>query len=117
MAEPKPRLGARLLYAALAVLAAAAAAAAWSGYSAWERIERQGGLTRYLQDSLSGRTAGVFGTIESARLEFRLSAAPVRLIAENIRFGAVDATLVLPRSEFGFSVVNLLLYAPLSQGT
>ena len=108
-AYPMTRPKRRLLFAVLGILVAGIVGVSATGYVAWQRIEDQGGLTRLLQDNLNNRTAGVFGTIESTRLELRLSAAPVRLIAENIRLGAVDATLAVPRSEFGFSVLNLLL--------
>ena len=94
--------------AALALLAAGLAATAGLGYTAWQRIEAQGGLTQFLQDSINNQTEDVFATIGSTRLELRLSSAPVRLIAENIRLGAVDAELVLPKSEFGFTLAKLL---------
>ena len=106
--HPSTLLRNRLLFAVLGILAAGVVGVSAIGYNAWQRIEDQGGLTRLLQDNLNNRTTGVFGTIESTRLKFRLSTSPVRLIAENIRLGAVDAALVLPRSEFGFSVLNLL---------
>ena len=103
------RLGMRLLYAILALLVAGSAVVGTAGYHAWREIEKRGDLTQLLQDSLNNRSAGVFVTVESTRLELRLSTAPVRLIAENIRFGAVDAALVLPESDFGFSIANLAL--------
>ena len=108
MADPMIRLRSKVLLAVLGLVVAGAVGISVAGYNAWRHIEDQGGLTQFLQDNLNNRMAGVFGTIESTRLEFRLSAAPVRLIAENIRLGAVDAELVLPRSEFGLSALNLM---------
>ena len=108
MATPMTRLRNGLLLAVLGLFVAGAAGISVTGYNALRYIEDQGGLTQFLQDNLNNRMSGVFGTIESTRLEFRLSSAPVRVIAKNIRLGAVDAALVLPRSEFGLSALNLI---------
>lgn len=78
------------------------------GYTVWRQIDDAGGLTVFIQNKLSQRAEGVFSSIEKADLEFSFSSLPVRLKASNIRLNASDTVIVLPESEFRFSVFNLL---------
>ncbi|MEG9863079.1 MAG: hypothetical protein V6Z81_11435, partial [Parvularculales bacterium] len=84
-------------------------AAGGYGYSFWKQVNNTGGLVLFIQDKLSHHAEGVFGSIEKAELEFSLSALPVRLKASNVRLNASDTVVVLPQSEFRFSLINILL--------
>ena len=103
------RNGRRLFWGVFALVIIAISAIGGVGYSFWRQVEDQGGLTSFVQDTLNERTRGVVSTIEYARLEFSFSAIPVRLVARNIRLNAADTVLVLPQSEFGFSLSDLML--------
>ena len=79
-----------------------------AGYSAWQNIEARGGLKSILQEALSDEAAEIISTIDETSLSFRLSTAPLRLKAKNIKLTAKDTSLTLPQSEFGFSLYNLM---------
>ncbi|MGC6484060.1 MAG: DUF3971 domain-containing protein [Candidatus Puniceispirillales bacterium] len=95
--------------AAVFVVMLLTAALGGYGFSIWRQVDAAGGLTMFIQNKLSQRAEGVFGSIEKAELEFSVSTLPVRLKASNIRLNASDTIIVLPQSEFRFSFVNLLL--------
>jgi hypothetical protein len=80
------------------------------GHSVLKDIETRGGLTAILQKTLSDDDAGIVSSIQSTSFDFQLSAAPFRLVAENIELNAENTTLILPRAEFGFSITNLFTW-------
>ena len=79
------------------------------GYSIWRQVEDAGSLPLFLQQKMSENADGVFSSIEKAELEFEFSLLPVRLHASNIRLNASDTIIVLPQSEFRFSLLHLML--------
>ena len=98
----------RILISVTAALAVIITVSLGVGYSAWQTIDSRGGLKSILEEALSDVDAGIISTIESTSLDIRLSAAPFRLVARNIKLTAQDTSLTLPQSEFGFSIINLL---------
>ena len=92
----------------LSILALVAIGLSLLGYSIYKRIENQGGLKTVLEKALTDKTAGITSTIDNTEIGFEFSAAPFRLIASNIRLEASDTALILPSSEFGFSLITLL---------
>lgn len=102
------RLKRNILLAAASALLITISATLVIGYSFWVKIDQAGGLTQYLQNNLNSRSTSVFSTIEEASVEFRFAAAPVRLKASNVRLNAADTSLILPQSEFGFTLTSLL---------
>ena len=78
------------------------------GYSVYARVHNAGGLKAILQTALSDAAVGITSTIEDTELSFQFSAAPFRLKATNIRLEAQDTALILPSSDFGFSLLNIM---------
>jgi hypothetical protein len=103
--------GKKILILALGLVlmaAAAAAGGAWLGYKQIRQIEASGELNDILEEALSDADAGIVSFIESTSFDFEFSAIPLRIVATNIEVRASDTSLNLPRSEFGFSLLNLV---------
>lgn len=98
----------KIILGLAAVLMVFSAVTAAVGYSVWKRVNDAGGLKVILEQALSDDKAGISSSIESTEVAFNFSAAPFRLTAKNIRLTALDTSLTLPSSEFGFSIYNIL---------